>query len=276
LRGFNARAWLEYAREDLDAAEILFREGFYRHALFWVEQASEKTLKVYIIGAHSLEDILAKLKMLDVELYNKLRKFVDPKIFGHICKEEKRMKLMEFFDRFRHLMQHPLARSIISSPIKEKIESNEKYAKVFRDIERLIGEAVKSVRRSMPTCKEPEVQCVIEKLKTVEERVEEVENVIDKVREEALRRYGGEEQARQAIEDACHVYACFVENLASVMYVELHMYLCQFFEATRYPGVKGIPNDLIETLPQIVDLLRRNLERVNRIILYCNSTRQPS
>ena len=49
LKSFNARLWLRHTREDLDAIEILLRAGFYRHALFRAEQASEKIIKVLII-----------------------------------------------------------------------------------------------------------------------------------------------------------------------------------------------------------------------------------
>ena len=41
-KDIDVRAWLKYAEEDLNAAELLLKSGYYRHALFWVEQASEK------------------------------------------------------------------------------------------------------------------------------------------------------------------------------------------------------------------------------------------
>jgi len=46
----------------------------------------------------------------------------------------------------------------------------------------------------------------------------------------------------------------------------LNEFLCQFFEASRYHGIKDIPKDLIDSLPQIMDLIRKNLERVEKII----------
>ena len=44
-KDIDTRAWLKYVEEDLDVAELLLRSRFHRHALFWVEQASEKPLR---------------------------------------------------------------------------------------------------------------------------------------------------------------------------------------------------------------------------------------
>jgi HEPN domain-containing protein len=41
----EARRWLITAREDLEAAELLFEKGKYSHACFLAQQASEKMLK---------------------------------------------------------------------------------------------------------------------------------------------------------------------------------------------------------------------------------------
>jgi len=38
------------------------------------------------------------------------------------------------------------------------------------------------------------------------------------------------------------------------------------FEMTRYPDDREIPKDVIENLPQIINLLRENLERVKRLV----------
>jgi len=70
---FDTQAWFKYAREDLDVAEILLREGFYRHAVFWVEQSSEKIIKVFIIKSHHIQDIVSKLREVNKELYRIFR-----------------------------------------------------------------------------------------------------------------------------------------------------------------------------------------------------------
>ena len=60
MKDFDALAWLKYAEEDLTAAELLYKHGFHRHALFWAEQASEKILKVFIIAPH-VKELASKL-----------------------------------------------------------------------------------------------------------------------------------------------------------------------------------------------------------------------
>jgi len=110
------------------------------------------------------------------------------------------------------------------------------------------------------------VYCITQFIRDIEERTERVEEIISVVAKEALQKHQNDEMAKQAVEDAHHINACFVDALASSTNTMLHEFLCQFFEASKYPGIKDIPKDFIDSLPQIMDLLRKNLERVEKII----------
>jgi len=283
-KDLDTRAWLRYAEEDLDVAGLLLRSGFYRHALFWVEQASEKILKVYIMEVHRAKELTLKLvniidyymgleindenrKMLK-ELRNEVTRFSDPKSYGHICKEREIERIIRFFDMYSKV---PLLLPIDEvlkeySDIPKKM-SMDRYEKVFREVEKLIGKAINSIQTpSAPSCKELDTSCIVQILQSVEEREDRVRDIILNVVQEVLRKYKGDEVAEQAVKDAQYVYTSFLDSLAVIPYFELHTYLCQFFEITRYPGNKEIPKDVIENLPQIINLLRKNLERVKRLV----------
>lgn len=121
LKDFDAFAWLKYSEEDLAVAELLYKHGFHRHALFWAEQASEKILKVFIIIPHAkeltskLSKAISYCRSLGVsskgielleKLYNKVKEFLDPKTFWHLC-EKHITKVEEFFDIYQKAISHP-------------------------------------------------------------------------------------------------------------------------------------------------------------------------
>ena len=85
-KNINTNAWLKYAEEDLNVAELLLRSGYYRHALFWVEQASEKTLKVYLIAylVKELDDILDRCKDLGMLNRHYDSPVLPPQLFHHL------------------------------------------------------------------------------------------------------------------------------------------------------------------------------------------------
>jgi len=60
-KDLDAHAWLRYVEKGLGAAELLLGLRFYRHALFWIEQASEKILKVYIMEVHRTKELTVHL-----------------------------------------------------------------------------------------------------------------------------------------------------------------------------------------------------------------------
>jgi len=270
INTFDTQTWLKYAQEDLDAAEILFREGFYRHAVFWVEQASEKIIKVFIISSHRIQNTVSKLGEVNEELYKIFQRFADPKTFGHICKPEDFGRLVEFYDRYIDILPHILLRT--PSTIGERMK-DARYKEAFRSIENAIGEAIKSLwlGSSAPICEELDLRCIIQFIRDVEERAGRAKGIISAVAEEVSQKHQSNEMAKQAVEDARHIYTCFVDDLASLTYIMLHEYLCQFFEASRYPGIEDIPKDLIDLLLQIIDLLRKNLERVEEITYICKA-----
>jgi len=282
-RDLEAHAWLRYAKEDLDAAELLLKSRFYRHALFWVEQASEKILKVYIIAPH-VKELISKLDSIidhckspginneDIEklkkLRNKIIEFLNPKKFQHIC--GKKIKEVEnFFDMYREAISHPYVCKALreSSDIRKRMSVN-RYRKVFREVEKLIGKAVKTIQtQSMPRCEEPDASYIVQLLQNTEERADEVRKIISNIAQETLQKYKGDEIAEQAILDCCCAYLTFLDEIAVMPYFELHAYICQFFEITRYPGDRGIPKDVIDNMPRIISLLRKNLERVKRLVV---------
>jgi HEPN domain-containing protein len=63
----EAGRWLETAEEDLEAAQVLLREGKYSHACFLAQQSGEKALKAlwYFVGedpwGHSIHKLIMDL-----------------------------------------------------------------------------------------------------------------------------------------------------------------------------------------------------------------------
>jgi len=273
----NADSWLRYAEEDLKAAELLFKSGFHRHALFWVEQASEKIFKVFIIdvlGAKnfvSVIDYYMKLAESDEDremlkkMRKKLAKLSDPKSYQHLCKEKDINMVILFFDM---LLKAPLLSRMSKilrelSDIRKKM-SKERYKRAFREAEKPISKAVSSIQiPPITSCREIDASYIVQMLRSFEEHEDKVKEAILDVAQKELQKYGGDEVAEEAVKDACRLYT-FLSSLTVPLYLMLHMYLCQFFEATRYPEGK-IPRDIIENMPQIINLLRKNLERVRRL-----------
>ncbi|MBM3789659.1 MAG: HEPN domain-containing protein [Acidobacteria bacterium] len=64
---YEARRWLETAREDLDAARTLMESGRFSHSCFFSQQAGEKALKSlwFFLGedpwGHSIQRLIAEL-----------------------------------------------------------------------------------------------------------------------------------------------------------------------------------------------------------------------
>jgi len=64
---YEARRWLETAREDLDAARSLMESGKFSHSCFFSQQAGEKAVKAlwYFLGedpwGHSIQKLLSEL-----------------------------------------------------------------------------------------------------------------------------------------------------------------------------------------------------------------------
>ena len=64
---YEARRWLETAREDLDAARTLMESGKFSHSCFFSQQAGEKAVKVlrFFLGedpwGHSIQKLIAEL-----------------------------------------------------------------------------------------------------------------------------------------------------------------------------------------------------------------------
>ncbi|RLG74517.1 MAG: hypothetical protein DRO12_06720 [Thermoprotei archaeon] len=283
----SAETWLRYAEEDLKAAELLFKSGFHRHALFWVEQASEKILKVFIVDvlrakdlAPKFADVISYYMMYAVSdedrkelerLYKEVTRLSDPKSYQHICKEKHIERVMLFFDMLSKAPMLPPMKEILRglSDIPKKI-SKERYRRAFREAEKLVGEAVSSVQvPPIPSCREFNASCIVQILHSIEEREDRVREVILNAARKELERHKGDELAEEAVKDVCYLYTSFSDSLAVAPYLTLHTYLCQFFEATRYPEGE-IPRDVVESLPQIICLLRKNLERVMRLVQSSN------
>ena len=64
---YEARRWIETAREDLDAARTLMESGKFSHSCFFSQQAGEKAVKAlwYFLGedpgGHSIQKLIAEL-----------------------------------------------------------------------------------------------------------------------------------------------------------------------------------------------------------------------
>ena len=279
----DAGMWLRYAEEDLTVAKLLYRYGFYRHALFWTEQASEKILKMFIIEVLRAKELAPKFasiidyymryaesdedrKMLK-KLHKRITRLSDPKSYQHICKEEHVNMVMLFFDMLLKAPLLPHMDKILKeySDIRKKM-SIKRYEKVFRETEKLIGEATSSIQVSTAKrCGELNASFIVQILRSFEEREDKVREAILNIVEKKLQKHRGDEIAEQAIKDACHIYTSFSDSMAVPPYFGLHTYLCQFFEVTRYPEGREIPKDATKSLPQIISLLRKNLERVRRL-----------
>ena len=279
----DAGMWLRYAEEDLTVAELLYRYGFYRHALFWTEQASEKILKMFIVEVLRAKELAPKFASIidyymryaesdeDRKMLKKLHKGItrlsDPKSYQHICKEKHVNMVMLFFDMLLKAPLLPHMDKILKeySDIRKKM-SIKRYEKVFRETEKLIGEATSSIQVSTAKrCGELNASFIVQILRSFEEREDKVREAILNIVEKKLQKHRGDEIAEQAIKDACHTYTSFSDSMAVPPYFGLHTYLCQFFEVTRYPEGTEIPKDVTENLPQIISLLRKNLERVRRL-----------
>lgn len=78
----EAKRWYEAAEDDLDSCGILLVHKKYVHACFFAHQAAKKALQaVYTYhsvrhGQNSLPDLLAGLRPLHLETFQKLEKFI--------------------------------------------------------------------------------------------------------------------------------------------------------------------------------------------------------
>ena len=155
-----------------------------------------------------------------------------------------------------------ILRGLNDIPKKMSVEG---YRKPFKEAEKLVGEAVSSVQvPPIPSCREFNASCIVQILHSIEEREDRVREIILNAARKELEKYRSDELAEEAVKDVCYLYTSFSDSLAVAPYLMLHTYLCQFFEATRYPEGE-IPRDVVENLPQIISLLRKNLERVRRL-----------
>ena len=89
-----AKAWLDFARDDLRMAELALKEGIYNQACFHAQQCAEKALKAVI---------QLKIKVPKVHSLPEL---------GEVCKEqgvhfEKMDERLNFLDRFYTLTRYP-------------------------------------------------------------------------------------------------------------------------------------------------------------------------
>ncbi len=77
----EATRWLNTAKEDIEAANILKEAGKYAHACFLYQQAVEKAIKsIYYYNeenpwGHSIIKLIEDLRFIDLEIYKNLKKF---------------------------------------------------------------------------------------------------------------------------------------------------------------------------------------------------------
>ena len=62
----DARRWLQFAKEDLEAAAVMEEKGYRRIAVFLLQQSAEKSLKAVVIIL-GLEGKVKKFKTHDIE-----------------------------------------------------------------------------------------------------------------------------------------------------------------------------------------------------------------
>jgi HEPN domain-containing protein len=79
----EARRWLETAKGDIEAADVLLRNGKYAHACFHAQQSAEKALKALWFYAdadpwgHSISKLIEKLSEIDPVLFKTMEPLKD-------------------------------------------------------------------------------------------------------------------------------------------------------------------------------------------------------
>ena len=201
-------------------------------------------------------------------LRDKVNEFRDPKTFWHLYEKKGAKMVKELINTYTRAMFHPLIRKVlaVSSDIRRKMSEDSRYEGVFREVERRIGETIKSIQSLIPRYEELNAPTIVQILQDIEERAGKLREAILNIAQEMLQEYEGDEIAEEAILDCRNAYLAFLDSLTAMTYLELHTYVCPFFEATRYPGGRKIPKDVIVSLPQIINLLRENLDRVRRLV----------
>jgi len=75
----EALRWLKTAEDDLDAAQMLSRNGMFPHACFHSQQAGEKALKAVWFHAdadpwgHSIRRLIEELERVDLKVYDRMK-----------------------------------------------------------------------------------------------------------------------------------------------------------------------------------------------------------
>lgn len=95
-----AKAWLDFARDDLRMAELAFKEAIYNQACFHAQQCAEKALKAVI------------------QLKTKVPKVHSLPELGEVCREqgihlEKMDERLNFLDRFYTLTRYPFITGLL-------------------------------------------------------------------------------------------------------------------------------------------------------------------
>lgn len=124
-----ARAWLDFARDDLRMAELAFKDGIYNQACFHAQQCAEKSLKavlqlrVSVPKVHSLPEL------------------------GEFCKEqgfhfEEMERRLNFLDRFYTATRYPFIIGMLpeGAPTKEDGQEALRIAEaIFQWASSLVG-----------------------------------------------------------------------------------------------------------------------------------------
>jgi len=268
-KSFNARTWLRYAEEDLTVAELLFRHGFHRHALFWVEQASEKIIKTFIMTVFPIKRIVAiaekcvPLKEIFKNRKKLVKEFGQPKSFKHICEEKNLDKLEQLFDIYQKVVFHPdclialleyYRGLFIPAEIRDKIKKQlEMWFQTLKMAAPLIAQTI------APKYKRLNAKNIVQSLQKLEECVNRTREIISNLVQSIL-------QDQKTDEIVENTFSFFSQSVAILHNLVLHRYLCQFYPRTRYPdGGREIFGEVVEFMPQFISLLRRNLERVRKL-----------
>jgi len=72
-----ADTWMEFALNDLDDGEILFRENKFNNACYLAQQATEKALKGFLV-----DNSISYPKRHDLDILNKLCANIDGRFSG--------------------------------------------------------------------------------------------------------------------------------------------------------------------------------------------------
>jgi len=265
-KSFNARTWLRYAEEDLAVAELLYRYGFHRHALFWIEQASEKILKTFIMTVFPIERIVPvaeKCGLLTEAHKNKLiEDFGRPISFQHFCKKKNLEKLERLFDVYQKVVFHfdcliallEYYRGLtVPAEIRDNIrEQLESWFQPLKTMAPLIAQTV------APKYRRLDAESVVQSLQELEKYASSARETISNLVQSMLR-------DRRADELVENTFSFFLQCVAVLRSLELHYYLCRFYPRTRYPEGEEISEDVVRHIPCFLNQLRRSLERVRRL-----------